>query len=197
MPSGADAEKTATQGPAYPRESLDGQKSFRVILEDILSGIETTDSFAIKFSLLTKTPISKMKHVVRRLPAPIWSGQGRSRAEHILALIEEAGGKGTIVEVGGSAPAPAAPAGVRGTGQGRERQAGVPLVRISHGRGRSAMRILHDGRQGRREDRACARARKTLERHIPEAPLLLRRRSGLRNHRYQASRAVALARLRL
>ncbi len=102
MSSSADAEKTATQGPVYPRDTIDGQKSYRVILEDISSGIETTDSFAIKFSLLIKTPISKMKHVVRHLPAPIWSGQGRSRAEHILALIEEAGGKGKVVEIGGA-----------------------------------------------------------------------------------------------
>jgi len=111
MVSGADAEKTATRGPLYPRDTLDGQKSYRVILEDIASGIETNDSFAIKFSLLTKTPISKIKHVVHRLPAPIWSGQGRSRAEHILALIEEAGGRGKIVETGGDAPPPASPAG--------------------------------------------------------------------------------------
>jgi hypothetical protein len=97
----------------YPRDTIDGQKSYRVILEDIASGIETTDSFAIKFSLLTKTPISKMKHVVHRLPAPIWSGEGRSRAEHILALIEEAGGKGSIVETGGAPPPPASPAGPR------------------------------------------------------------------------------------
>ncbi|MFA4947923.1 MAG: hypothetical protein WC674_05355 [Candidatus Krumholzibacteriia bacterium] len=114
MPSGADAEKTATQGPVYPRETLDGQKSYRVIIEDITSGIETTDSFAIKLSLLTKTPISKMKHVVRCLPAPIWSGQGRSGAEHILALIEEAGGRGSIVETGGAPPAsPAGPGAPR------------------------------------------------------------------------------------
>ena len=115
MASGADAEKTATQGPLYPRDTLDGQRSYRVILEDILSGIETTDSFAIKFSLLTKTPISKMKHVVHRLPAPIWSGEGRSRAEHILALIEEAGGKGSIVETGGAPPPPTSPAGPEGS----------------------------------------------------------------------------------
>jgi len=114
MASGADAEKTATQGPMCPQDAPDGQKSYRVILEDILSGIETTDSFAIKFSLLTKTPISKIKHVVHRLPATIWSGQGRSRAEHILALIEEAGGKGKIVETGSVAPPPASSVGPGG-----------------------------------------------------------------------------------
>ncbi|MCX5752601.1 MAG: hypothetical protein NTW97_03010 [Candidatus Krumholzibacteria bacterium] len=111
MPSDGNGERAATQNPAHPRDSRDGQKSYSVHLDDIASGIETTDSFAIKFSLLTKTPISKMKHLVRRLPATIWSGEGRSRAEHILSLIEEAGGKGSIVETGGApSPAPGTPA---------------------------------------------------------------------------------------
>ena len=81
-----------------PENWFDGQKRLCVVLEEIRSDIETPDSFAIKFSLLTKTPISKMKHIVNNLPAPIWSGQGRSRAENILALIDEAGGRGSIVE---------------------------------------------------------------------------------------------------
>jgi hypothetical protein len=81
-----------------PENWFDGQKRFCVVLEEIRSDVETPDSFAIKFSLLTKTPISKMKHIVSNLPAPIWSGQGRSRAENILGLIDEAGGRGSIVE---------------------------------------------------------------------------------------------------
>jgi hypothetical protein len=105
MSSGPDAEKPGTQSATYPRESLEGEKLYRVVLEDIASGIETTDSFAIKFSLLTKTPLSKIKHVVHCLPATIWSGHGSSRAEHVLALIEEAGGRGKIVETGGAPPA--------------------------------------------------------------------------------------------
>jgi hypothetical protein len=105
MPSGFDAEKTVSENPTDPRESLDGRKSYRVILEDIASGIETTDSFAIKFSLLTKTPLSKMKHVVHSMPAMVWSGQGRSRADRVLALIEEAGGRGSVVETRGGPPA--------------------------------------------------------------------------------------------
>jgi hypothetical protein len=115
MSSGSDAEQTSTQKSAHFGDVPGGRNSYRVMLEDIASGIETTDSFAIKFSLLTKTPISKTKHIVNRLPAPIWTGEGRSRAEHILALIEEAGGKGSIVETGSApsgspafAPSPAA-----------------------------------------------------------------------------------------
>jgi hypothetical protein len=81
-----------------PENWFDGQKHYSVILEEIRPDVETPDSFAIKFSLLTKTPISKMKHIVSSLPTPIWTGQGTSRAENILALIEEAGGRGSIVE---------------------------------------------------------------------------------------------------
>ncbi len=122
MSSGPDAEKTATHDPTDPREPLDGRKSYRVILEDITSGIETADSFAIKFSLLTRTPLSKMKHVVRALPATIWSGRGRARAESILALIDEAGGRGKIVETEGAAPqsaSAASPAGPAATANGK------------------------------------------------------------------------------
>lgn len=92
------AGKKDAQRSDVPENWFDGQKRFCVVLEEIRSDIETPDSFTIKFSLLTKTPISKMKHLVSNLPAPIWSGQGRSRAENILALINEAGGRGSIVE---------------------------------------------------------------------------------------------------
>jgi len=103
MPSGA-----STNGPNRPKPEVltsgaDCRKSFCVVLDGIRSDVETPESFTIKFSLLTKTPISKMKHLVGKLPVPIWSGEGRSRAEHILVLIEEAGGKGSIVESGASA----------------------------------------------------------------------------------------------
>ncbi len=77
---------------------IDGKRTYRVVIDDISSSIETIDSFAIKFSLLTRSPLARMKHVVRRLPAKVWEGADRSRAERVLALIEEAGGKGRIVE---------------------------------------------------------------------------------------------------
>jgi hypothetical protein len=123
MPTGAHGEKAATQSPAYPKELQDGGKTYRVLIEDVSSGIETSDSFAIKFSLLTKTPISKMKHIMHCLPATIWSGTGRARAEHILALIEEAGGRGSIAEIGSAPPPspaePEAPGGPAKSVKGR------------------------------------------------------------------------------
>lgn len=82
-------------------------KTFTVILDSLDGGVETPDSFAIKFSLLTRTPVTKVKHTIRRLPARIWSGEGRGRAERILAYIQEAGGNGRVIE-GGARPAPSA-----------------------------------------------------------------------------------------
>jgi hypothetical protein len=120
MSSGADGKRAATQDPIIPGDPPDAGESFRVVLEDVVSGFETADSFAIKFSLLAKIPVSKVKHVTRNLPATIWSGQGRSLAERVLSLIEEAGGKGKIVESRSAAPvasqpAPAKPAASAGS----------------------------------------------------------------------------------
>jgi hypothetical protein len=100
MPAGTNGKETHRSD--VPENWFDGQKKLCVVLEEIRSDVETPESFAIKFALLTKTPVSKMKHIVNNLPAPIWSGQGRSRADNILALIDEAGGRGSIIE-GGSA----------------------------------------------------------------------------------------------
>ena len=79
-----------------PEDLLDGDKPLRVMLVDIKREIETPDSFAIKFSLLTKTPLPKVKQMVRSLPVTIWSGKGRGKAERILSVIDEAGGRGGI-----------------------------------------------------------------------------------------------------
>jgi hypothetical protein len=98
MPSAANTNSAAGRGPDVLGAGEERRKTFCVILDEIRSDVETPESFAIKFSLLTKTPVSKMKHIASRLPATVWSGEGQSRARHILALIEEAGAKGRIVE---------------------------------------------------------------------------------------------------
>lgn len=97
MPAETDARRKS-QGPEVSESWFEGPKSYQVVLEGVRSDIETPDSFALKFSLLTKSPISKMKHLVRVMPTTIWSGDGRGRAESILALVVEAGGRGSIVE---------------------------------------------------------------------------------------------------
>ena len=109
MVSGMNTNVKSAQRPVSAEDVFAGGKTYSVILEGIRSDMETRDTFTIKFSILTKAPLSKMKHIMSTLPATVWTGPGRSRAQSILALIEEAGGKGSIVEGGAAAPAKASP----------------------------------------------------------------------------------------
>jgi hypothetical protein len=101
-------EKTQSrlQRPELPDDWLEAQKSYCVMLDEVGTGVETPESFAIKFSLLTRIPITKTKHIMKRLPARVWAGSGRRKAEHILSLIEEAGGLGRVIEEGSRPPEP-------------------------------------------------------------------------------------------
>jgi hypothetical protein len=81
-----------------PEDLIQSGVKLRVMLVDIKREIETPDSFAIKFSILTKTPLPKVKHMIRTLPVTLWKGEGRAKAERILSIIDEAGGKGSIEE---------------------------------------------------------------------------------------------------
>lgn len=76
------------------------RKTYHVAIDGVSHNMETTDSFAIKFSLLLNVPLSRVKHVIRKKPSIIWSGSSKSRAESILSLISEAGGIGRIIEEG-------------------------------------------------------------------------------------------------
>jgi len=109
MVSGMNTNEKSARRPVSAEDVFAGGKSYSVILEGIRSEMETRDTFTIKFSILTKAPLSKMKHIMTNLPATVWTGPGRSRAQSILALIEEAGGTGKIVEGGAAAPAQASP----------------------------------------------------------------------------------------
>jgi hypothetical protein len=72
----------------------------KVILTGLKENIETPESFSIKFSLLTRVPVTKIKNIVRNLPSVVWEGYELRKADQLLALIEESGGTGEIVEVG-------------------------------------------------------------------------------------------------
>jgi hypothetical protein len=74
------------------------RRAYRVVLESINGDVETPESFAIKLSILLKIPVTKIKYMLRELPAPIWTGGAQTKARHLLALIEEAGGNAKIVE---------------------------------------------------------------------------------------------------
>jgi len=97
MPSQEKIQNRLQRSDA-PANWFEGQKSYCVILDEVRSDMETAESFAIKFSLLTKIPVTKTKHMMAKLPATIWAGFGHAKAENILSLIEEAGGVGRIIE---------------------------------------------------------------------------------------------------
>ncbi|MBN1165257.1 MAG: zinc ribbon domain-containing protein [Candidatus Krumholzibacteriota bacterium] len=82
----------------WHEELLDSKKpeTYAVILEGLKNNIETNEAFTIKFSLLIREPVNKIRHMTRNIPATIWKGKRRKKALAILALVEEAGGKARI-----------------------------------------------------------------------------------------------------
>ena len=81
-----------------PGENEGTVVGYSVVLDSIKSDMETLESFALKFSVLMQLPVTKVKHMVSRLPNTIWKGAKRSKANMLLELIEEAGGVGRVVE---------------------------------------------------------------------------------------------------
>ncbi len=71
---------------------------YRVILEGIKSEIETPGSFAIKYGILTSTPVTRIQFMLRNLPKTILETKSATRARGTLGLIEEAGGRGLLEE---------------------------------------------------------------------------------------------------
>lgn len=71
---------------------------YSVVLDSINSAMETPESFALKFSVLMRIPVTKVKYMVSRMPNTIWTGKKRSKANMLLELIGEAGGVARIVE---------------------------------------------------------------------------------------------------
>ncbi len=72
---------------------------YRVIFEGIKRDIETSDSFAIKYGILTSTPVTKIKFMLRNLPKTVLETKNGPKARGTLELIQEAGGIGTIEEI--------------------------------------------------------------------------------------------------
>ncbi|NIM19441.1 MAG: hypothetical protein GTO51_03565 [Candidatus Latescibacteria bacterium] len=66
---------------------------FRVILEDIDPRRETAETFAIKLAMQTRTPVTRINHIVRNLPYPIKSGLTMSQANKFAGILENLGGK--------------------------------------------------------------------------------------------------------
>ena len=73
-------------------------ESYSVVLDSIRSEIETMDSFTLKFSVLLRIPVTKVKHMVKRLPCTLWRGKSLSKAKMLVELAGEAGGNARVVE---------------------------------------------------------------------------------------------------
>jgi len=78
---------------------INNETIYKVILEGIKSEIETPGSFAIKYGLLTSTPVTRIKFMLRNLPKTIVETKSAPKARGTLELIEEAGGIGRIEEL--------------------------------------------------------------------------------------------------
>lgn len=72
------------------------RKFYRVVLEEIDTSCETKQSFAIKLSMRTRTPLPRVQHVVRRLPYTIKSGLSSSQANRLKSILEEIGGRARL-----------------------------------------------------------------------------------------------------
>jgi len=93
-----EKKKQSMDSVVSPSMTPAKRNTYSVILEGFDDAMENAESFAIKFSVLARVPVTKIKHIVKRLPATLWKGQAKSRALHLLSLIEEAGGIGRLVE---------------------------------------------------------------------------------------------------
>jgi hypothetical protein len=85
---------------AGPKDEADKAREtiYRVVLEGIKAEIETLDSFSIKYGILTSTPVTRIKFMMRNLPKTIVETKSVAKARSALELIEEAGGIGLIEE---------------------------------------------------------------------------------------------------
>jgi hypothetical protein len=80
----------------YQKTLSRGTKYYRVILSGIDAGKETPDTFALKLSMQIRAPITRIKGIVRNLPAPIKSGLDLSQARKFSSVLEQLGGKTKI-----------------------------------------------------------------------------------------------------
>jgi len=80
-------------------DEIQGAKTteyYKVIMDGLKNNIETSQAFAIKFSLLIREPVNKVRHLTKSYPATIWKGKRKTKAKAILSLVDEAGGRGRI-----------------------------------------------------------------------------------------------------
>jgi len=72
---------------------LDPNAEYRVVLESIDSARDNEASFALKMSMKLRTPLPRIRSLVRNMPARIADRIPYKRALHLAKLLEEMGGK--------------------------------------------------------------------------------------------------------
>lgn len=120
----ADGKKTDAILRRIAAGAVDAKphRRFRVVLEGVKGAYETEESFAIKFGLAASQPVTAVKRLLRSVPSMVWEGEDGNRAAGILAMIDEAGGRGRIDEIASGS----APSGRSLTGSGETDSEGPP-----------------------------------------------------------------------
>ncbi|MBI4720708.1 MAG: hypothetical protein HY770_05730 [Chitinivibrionia bacterium] len=72
------------------------KKYHKVVLHSIDQNRETIDSFSIKMSMRLRSPLPRVKQLLKHLPCTIKSGMSVTQANKLFAVMEELGGKATI-----------------------------------------------------------------------------------------------------
>jgi ribosomal protein L7/L12 len=72
------------------------KKYHKVVLHSIDPNKETLESFALKMSLRLRSPLPRVKQLLKRLPCVIKTGMSITQANKLFAVLEELGGKVTI-----------------------------------------------------------------------------------------------------
>jgi serine/threonine-protein kinase len=100
---GASIRRSAASARQRPSESedsaavrfarLDPGAEYRVILESFDRTCDNEASFALKLSMKLRTPLPRVKTLVRRMPARVTDRQSYKHAIHLAKAIEDAGGR--------------------------------------------------------------------------------------------------------
>jgi hypothetical protein len=76
--------------------SIYKKKYYKIVLHSIDRHKETPESFSIKMAMRLRTPMPRVKQILRRLPCTIKSGLSVSQANKLFSIMEELGAKVTM-----------------------------------------------------------------------------------------------------
>lgn len=110
-------KKVKNTSVATPEDtSIYKKKYYKVVLHAIDPNKETIESFSIKMSIRLRTPMPRVKQILKKLPCTIKTGMNVSQANKLFAVMEELGAKVTVeayyLKPGKSSDRPPAVAGL-------------------------------------------------------------------------------------